>query len=133
MGSYKEHQALVRRLLVYCHQNFKKIRLWQIATGAGVPYAIVKQAIKEKDLSKLTPIHFGLKGHPDVTGVHCGIWVGIEVKTGNARQSEDQKNFQKMIKDMGGVYLVVRADLSLEEQLTPLKKIEEWAHENGIL
>jgi hypothetical protein len=39
----------------------------------------------------------------------------IEIKTGTGRQSEVQKNWENMIKSMGGKYVVVRSLDDLEQ------------------
>ena len=55
-------------------------------------------------------ISFGLPGSPDLIGILInGRFLAIEVKTGNARQSNVQKNFQKMIEKFGGTYILARS------------------------
>ena len=52
-------------------------------------------------------VKFGLKGSSDIIGIYKGIFLGIEVKTGNAKQSKFQINFQKMVEKMGGIYVLI--------------------------
>lgn len=46
-------------------------------------------------------------------GGACGQFLAVECKSDTGRQSEAQRNFQKMVESMGGLYLLVRdvADL----------------------
>jgi hypothetical protein len=72
-------------------------RVWANNTGAG-------KAIDNPDRI----IRFGLKGSSDIIGIYKGLFLGIEVKTGNAKQSSFQKNFEKMICAQGGIYVLIR-------------------------
>lgn len=48
------------------------------------------------------------------------IHIEIEVKTGSARQSKDQKNWEKFINGMGGIYIVARDPIETEKRLKSL-------------
>lgn len=52
---------------------------------------------------------YALKGVPDIILVLDGVFVGLEVKTRSGRQSEQQKEFEKKLKNSGGKYYVVRS------------------------
>lgn len=56
-------------------------------------------------------IRYGLPGSSDILGVIApkGTFLGIEVKTATGRQRPDQKNFEAMVRAMGGLYLLVRS------------------------
>lgn len=56
-------------------------------------------------------ISFGLPGSSDLLGIISphGKILCIEVKTGNARQSKQQKAFQNMVIKFGGIYVVARS------------------------
>jgi hypothetical protein len=71
-------------------------RLWSNNTGVG-------RAIDSDRI-----ITFGLKGSSDILGIYKGRLLCIEVKTGNARQSKQQINFQKMIDSQYGIYVICR-------------------------
>ncbi len=50
----------------------------------------------------------------DISGIlthksGLGLRLEIEIKTGSARQTTEQKNFEKMIKSLGGIYFVARS------------------------
>lgn len=101
-----EHSKLVNELLLMIGRDFPNIRAWKNATGTT---KIETRIIK-----------FGLKGSADILGIMKpdGRLLAIECKTGQAIQSKFQKNFEKMIVDFGGIYLVshaaqeTRADLA---------------------
>lgn len=64
-------------------------------------------------------VRVGVKGAADISGIlrsknGFGLRLEIEVKTGSGRQSPDQKNFQRMIESLGGLYIVAR---SIQEAL----------------
>jgi len=49
------------------------------------------------------------KGIPDIIGIVDGRFFGIEVKIGADRQSADQKEIEKEIQAVGGVYFVAKS------------------------
>jgi len=55
-------------------------------------------------------VRFGIPGQADLTGIlPGGVRLEIEVKGPTGRQSEDQRNFQRMIGRFGGVYVLARS------------------------
>lgn len=73
-------------------------------------------------------ITFGLKGSSDIIGVYKGLFLAIEIKTGNATQSKQQKVFEKMICNMGGIYVLIR-----DTNVKHLLNIVETAYQKRIL
>ena len=72
-------------------------RIWRNNTGVG------------RTLSGQRVIRFGLVGSADLLGIlRGGRFLAVEVKTAKGRQSEAQRNFQRMIESMGGVYVLAR-------------------------
>lgn len=66
-----------------------------------------------------TPFKYGLTGSADIIGIlNDGRFLAIEIKSGNATQSKEQKNFEAMIKKFGGVYFVVRSAEDALKMLT---------------
>lgn len=94
MGSTELHQFIVKNILLL--MTTKDSRVWANNTGVG------------KDLNSERVIRFGLKGSSDIIGIYKGLFLGIEVKTGNAKQNKFQKNFEKMVCNLGGIYVIVR-------------------------
>jgi hypothetical protein len=72
-------------------------RIWRNNTGVG------------RTLSGQRVIRFGLVGSADLLGIlRGGRFLAVEVKTAKGRQSEAQRNFQRMIESMGGIYVLAR-------------------------
>lgn len=65
-------------------------------------------------------VKFGLAGSADIIGIvkPHGRFLAIEVKAEKGRQSESQRNFQRMVEGMGGVYVLAR---SVEDVLKALE------------
>lgn len=61
-------------------------------------------------LPKFTP-----RGLPDIIVVAGGIFYGLEVKTKIGKQSPEQKDFEKWVKQHGGKYHVVRSIEDVQE------------------
>lgn len=101
-----EHSKLVNELLLMIGRDFPDIRVWKNATGAT---KIKGQVIK-----------FGLKGSADILGIikPGGRLLAIECKTGQAIQSKYQKNFENMIADFGGIYLVARSVQDFRQEIS---------------
>ncbi len=98
------HSALVNEILLACGSR-KDLTLWKNATGA------VK--IGERFL------RFGMRGSPDIIGIaEDGRFVGIEVKTGGARQTPEQKLFQAMVFRRRGVYILAHCLKDVEDGLS---------------
>lgn len=93
--------------------SVESCRVWANNTGVG------------RDLNSERVVRFGLKGSSDIIGIYKGLFLAIEVKTGNARQSKYQKNFQTMIDKFGGIYVVCR-----ESNVEQIDKIVEEIYEN---
>lgn len=56
-------------------------------------------------------VTFGVPGQGDLSGIvfPTGRRLEVEVKSTIGRQSEQQKNFQRMIETMGGIYILARS------------------------
>lgn len=107
----RAHAELVSRILAECGAR-PDCRLW--ANNTGVARGLTGDGI----------VRFGLKGSADILGIgahsvcdwcaksparRLGVFLAIEAKTGNARQSTHQKAFQAMIERFGGYYLVAKS------------------------
>ena len=109
MGSTAAHQDLVKQILLYL-SSVDKCRAWENVTGTG--YTM--------DLSRI--ISFGLKGSADILGCWDGKFIAIEVKTGNAVQTKQQRMFEQMINHCGGLYLVARCLEDVKEKINQTKR-----------
>lgn len=95
MGSTEEHQELVKQILIRFGSG-SDFRLWPNNTG---------KAFRGRRL-----LSFGLKGSSDILGLRKdGRLVAIEVKTGNAKQNQDQINFMNMVRNFNGIYILARS------------------------
>lgn len=59
------------------------------------------------------------KGYPDITLCIKGKFYGLECKTGHI-QTDDQKNMQKLIKQAGGEYIIIKTIGELKQWLKSL-------------
>ena len=102
------HTELVNCLLIELSKR-KDIRVWKNNTG-----------VLKNDSGEY--IRFGLNGSADIIGIlkKNGKMICIEVKTGNAVQSKVQKNFEKMILDYNGYYIVGR---SIQQVIDFIEKV----------
>jgi hypothetical protein len=99
MGSSEEHSRLICETLLTLGRKCPQVgRFWRNETGMGLN-------IRTDEFFK-----YGLVGSADILGIVApGKFIGLECKTGHAKQSKEQVNFQKMIERFGGLYLVVRS------------------------
>jgi len=91
-----EHSILVNEILVELSKT-GTCTVWKNSTGVAK--------------SEGRYISFGLKGSADIIGIlePHGQFIAVEVKTGNAKQSLQQKKFEEMVKRRGGRYAVCRS------------------------
>ena len=113
-GSGEEHKRL--KFAVMKHLGSKPwCRIWPKETGHGVAggawISVVHNGRRKQALVDGRRITFGIKGGADTDGVlkPDGRRLEVECKTGGARQSKQQKSFEKMITEFGGLYYVVRS------------------------
>ena len=107
-----EHQVLVRCLLKELSAS-KLCRVWAQNTGT---------AFRDG-----RTIHFGIYGGADISGITIdGKRLEVEVKTGKAKQSEQQKRFENMINEHNGIYIVARDVETTMQELK--KKVSQCPH-----
>lgn len=106
-------------------------RCWRQNTGGGYPVAAVQAAIAMlargqaqqalEHLRRARVVHFNPKGTPDIGGIlgPSGRILGVEVKAGKDRQSDDQKACQRVYESRGGLYIVAR---DVEEALDEIER-----------
>jgi len=125
-GSSEQHSKLINKILL--DKQDENCRVWKNQVGLACDYDSTKRMIyylceksKADELFyKIRKIKFGLKGSPDIIGIkkikitpdmvgkEIGIFCGYEAKTGNSKQTKEQKMFEKMINRMKGIYAVIR-------------------------
>lgn len=97
------------------------LRLIRMNVGVAVPMSTVKAAQRALETGRIVkaahilrnarPVTFGVPGMADLTGIisPTGQRLEIEVKTLVGRQSKVQKNYEIMINNMGGKYILARS------------------------
>jgi len=95
-------------------------RLWRQNSGAAVPIADVRAAIAALQgnkpvlalqiLRRARPIHMGVTGQADITGILGldGRRIEIEVKAGRDKMRPEQTMFAGMIRGRGGLFVEAR-------------------------
>lgn len=64
-------------------------------------------------------ISFGVAGGGDISGIVApfGTRLEIETKTATGKQRESQRNFERMIRSQGGIYILGRSAEEIEDEL----------------
>jgi len=105
--SDKTANGLTSMILDYCKMN--DIFANRISSeGRYRPGDEVVDVLGRRKQMKGTWLSGLNKGLPDIILIVDGKFVGIEVKIGNDRQSEIQKEMQERIERSGGVYLIIK-------------------------
>lgn len=108
MGSQAEHGQLVDAALVRLSE--RGVLAWRAPVGVG------------SLLGTRRVMRFGLPGQSDILAVlpPRGRLLGLEAKTGRARQSKQQRAFEARVRQMGGAYHVFRSVAELDHLLEEL-------------
>lgn len=115
--------------MLYIQENYPGVRLWQQATGVAYTVDSVKMCLKlcgqgkfSEAVKVLKMTRYGLNGAADLSGILSnGIRLEVEIKTGKAVQNRDQKHFMQMIRNKGGVYIVITDQNLLAQQFGDLE------------
>jgi hypothetical protein len=83
MSNYHEHQELLRRVKLNVQKEFPEIRIFD--RHVGLFYTKFE-----------TPIKIGLKGQCDLYGFYKYVHFEMELKTGNAVLSKEQKAWRDL-------------------------------------
>lgn len=132
MTTSSDHSRLVNDILVGLHKELPGYgNCWRNETGMGAIIETIKQAIliavNTRNFSKawkhIKFIKYGLKGSADIIGMtRNGHFLAIEAKTGQARQSKIQRNFQAMVNKNNAHYFVCR---SVKQAIDSVKQVLE--------
>jgi hypothetical protein len=119
-GSNSAHSRLIDAILRSAGA-LPFVRIWKRHVGL---FYIVRKDRTTGKVVYAQPIDIGIEGEPDLDGIltrwdGVGVRVGIECKTGQAGQNDDQKRYQKMITTRGGIYILAR---TVEETLSLLER-----------
>ena len=95
MNRYQKHQALLNKFKVDFQKEFPSARIFNRHVGLfTTPWG------KKIKINKL--------GMADCYAIINGIHVEFEFKTGKAKQTKEQINWQNQIEKMGSYYFLVR-------------------------
>lgn len=64
----------------------------------------------------------GIKGIPDINAIYNGLYIGLEVKATDGKQSPDQKIVEAEITRAGGLYYIVRSVDDVEKIIKELSR-----------
>ena len=100
MSYYANHQKIVQLFKLELQKLLKnKIRIFDRHVGLFFT-------------KNNTPININQRGMADLYALlksdYGLIHLEFEIKTGNARQSKYQKNWEKTIEDLNGLYFIIR-------------------------
>lgn len=107
-------------LLTEIPKRYPQCRVWRRNVGMGYSASAVKAAISmirrgesqaAADLLACSrPVTFGKPGEPDIDGFAGpnGLRIGIEVKAGVDKQSDEQHACERVFREHGVVYIVAR-------------------------
>jgi len=99
MGSYREHQNILKKFKVEACKVFPRMRFFDRHVGLFFTVNNVPVKINQKGMADMYAIY------PTKNGL---MHIEIEVKSGNARQSKTQKSWQNFIESQKGIYILVR-------------------------
>lgn len=105
MNNYKKHQDLLNSTLIALQERFPSGRFFTRHVG-------MFRFLRSNGIVKINK-----PGMSDVWGLYNGRHIEIEIKTGKARLTKDQKRWKELIDDMGCEFYEIR---SIED----IKKIE---------
>jgi|GEM_PF-5495945 hypothetical protein len=113
----------------YCRTNVARGMLLSHGHYAqGIKYLEAGEPQKAlRELRWAHAISTGRAGWPDLTGVWkrpdgTGQFVGIEVKAGTG-QSDEQRQTQKVVEALGGLYILAKGVRDVEDALLPRKPL----------
>jgi len=78
-----------------------------IKLKGGIAYRINNMGVYDAKLGKFRTSGTK-KGIPDIIGIHKGRFIGVEIKIGKDRQSDDQKLREQEIIKAGGYYYIAK-------------------------
>lgn len=124
MGSYKEHQNIIKKFKILAQKEFQGIRVFDRHVGKFVlvrfftdlllnkckfqdwkNYLVSINQVGMADCYALLPTKHGL------------IHIEIECKSGEAKQTKEQKHWQKYIESNNGIYILLRNEYDSVSEL----------------
>lgn len=94
---YKNHELLLNQVLNALQKRFPQGRFFKRHVG-------VFRFLRSNGIIKIN-----LKGMSDLWGLVNGRHIEVEIKSGNAKQTKDQKKWEKTMHELDCEYYVVRS------------------------
>lgn len=132
-GSYNLHQRLLKQCHLKVQRTFHTVRLFEAHVGQYLALRVIDEVIalirgilnstiknwilSIRALMRRSTVRVGTVGQADLNGIlsvtlkdgtKIGVRLEIEIKSGKARQTPEQKIFQRIIEDLGGIYIIAR-------------------------
>lgn len=122
-----KHSNREKEVMLWTGKNYPSARIFRFDVGQAYAKFSVKGALQEYKrtssitlaMKRLVTITYGTKGWPDLLILHLGIAIGIEIKVGKDRQSDEQKIMEKTFQNTGAAYILLTDKNSIEFQLAP--------------
>lgn len=117
MGSYQEHQNLLKKFMLLATKELPNMRIFPRHVGKFLIIRFISDVATRKcKMSdwKRYLISINKKGMADCYGLiktkYGIIHIEMEVKTGKSVQSKFQKTWEKFIISMNGAYFIIRCE-----------------------
>ena len=111
MNNTKKHEEFLKKVMLKIQEMYPGSVVMKNNTG------VLKS-------EKGYYVKYGMVGSSDL--ICCiaphGRFVGIEIKTGRARQSDQQKKYEKAINKAGGRYFILFDNADIDSQLLQIKR-----------
>jgi DnaJ-class molecular chaperone len=104
-NKYHAHQQLLKKFKLECYDQIKGIRIFERHVGTFFTKNGARIKINKKGMADAYAIL------PTKNGL---LHIEIEIKTGKATQTKEQKVWESFIKNKGGIYLLVRDDYHIQ-------------------
>jgi hypothetical protein len=99
---------LIRSILLEFGSR-KDLRLWRANCGVAYGIDIVKKCQQQGYIPwNLPATRYGVKGMADIQGIKWpgGRHISIECKSAKGKQTPEQKVWQGMVEELGGIYIL---------------------------
>jgi hypothetical protein len=94
------------------------LRIWRANTGVG--WFKDGQPARKTDKGAY-PVKFGTPGQADITGLVLPIGRRLEIECkAKTKQSDDQRSYQRMIENFGGLYVLAHSVDDVDRALAAL-------------
>lgn len=105
-------ERLVQNEILRAYGTRPDMRLWRANVGVG--------KYLDRATGTLRVVRYGVPGQADLSGIlPGGVRLEIEVKAPGGQQSDEQRNFERMVRRFGGVYVLAYSVADVAAALAP--------------